>query len=160
MKKTLLLTAAALALVSFNANAAESATGSAQVEIVQAVSITHDAADKLNFGKVYAKNSNTVVISQAGAKTSGDAIAPFSADHFTISGPNGGSVTFHIDSTATLSKEGGGSITATLDPSVANGATVNLSGSDVVINVGGSLPVTGSTAVGEYTGTYTASISY
>ena len=160
-KYILLSSAAVLALVSFNAKAADSATGTAQVEVVQAIDISHAAADSLNFGSVYAKDSNTVTISQAGARTAGKGFGTTSADKFTITGPTGGSCTVTIPASATMTKSGGGSLTATLDPSIASGSTVNTTtGSDSIINIGGSVTVSSSTAPGSYSGTYTVSISY
>lgn len=158
MNKLFLTCTALLAFCAYNAQAATSATGTAEVEIVQAVDITHAAADKLSFGSVYAKDGNTVTISQAGAKTAGNAFGTFSADKFTISGPNGGSVTLTVPASATMTKDGGGSITATLDPSQTG--TINLTGTDVVINVGGTINVTSATATGSYSGNYTVSIAY
>lgn len=162
MNKLILLSATALVAVwSFNAKAADSATGTATVEVVQAVDIQHASTDKLNFGSVYAKDGNTVTISQAGAKTAGDGFGTVSADKFTISGPSGASVVLTMPTSATMTKSGGSeTIVATLDPSHANGSTINLAGSDVIVNVGGTINVTGSTATGSYTGNYTVSISY
>lgn len=161
MNKYILLSATALvAVLSFNAKAADSATGTAQVEVVQAIDINHADADSLNFGSVYAKDGNTVVITQGGARDSGKGFGNTSADKFTISGPNGGSCTVTIPSTATMNKSGGGSLTATLNPSTASGSTINLTGTDVVINIGGSVTVSSSTATGSYSGTYTVSIAY
>ena len=160
MNKLFLLSATALVAVwSFNAKAAsDSATGTATVEVVQNVEITHENTDKLNFGSVYAKNGNTVTISTAGAKTAGDGFGTVSADKFTISGPNGASVTLTVPADATMNKAGGGSITATLNPS-RTGA-IALDGNDVEIDVGGSITVSSSTAIGTYTGNYDVTITY
>ncbi len=158
MNKYILLSATALvAVLSFNAKAADSATGTAQVEVVQAIDIQHTGT-ALNFGSVYAKDNNTVTISQAGAKTGGDGFGSTSADQFTITGPNGGSCTVNFPANATMTKSGGGSLVATLNPSQTG--AISLTGSPVVINVGGSVPITSSTATGSYSGTYTVTIAY
>jgi len=169
MKKILfLMGASALVLGAFEAKAAgfsDSATGRATVEVVKTVEITHDdSLDKLSFGQVYAKANNTVIISQEGALTQGDATGNFSADKFTVSGPTGANVTLTIPSgvamNGTSGEALGKSLTATLNPSIISGGTVDLSQGDAIIKVGGSISVGVDTPLGAYEGTYTVTVNY
>lgn len=158
MNKTLLLTAAALALVSFNANAGSgSANGTAQVEVVSDMSITHTGT-ALNFGSVYAKAGNTVTVTAAASPSrTGDAFGLFTADNFTISGPEGSPYTITVPASATMTK-GGDELVATLNPSASGAQTMGAS--DLIIYVGGSVTTAANTPTGAYTGSYTVSIDY
>jgi hypothetical protein len=81
---------------------------------------------------------------------------------FTVSGEGGQAVTVSVPTTMTLSGSSG-SVTATLS-ATGNGAQV-LSGSTgsagtVQVNVGGTVPLTGSSALGTLTGTLTVTVQY
>lgn len=159
MNKTLLLTAAALALVSFNANAASSgsANGTAQVEVVKDMEIEHTGT-ALNFGSVYAKADNTVTVTAAASPArTGEAFGTFTADNFTIRGPQGSPYTITVPASATMTK-GNDELVATLNPSASGAQTMGAS--DLIIYVGGSVTTTADTPTGAYTGSYTVSISY
>ena len=167
MKKILfLMGASALVLGALEAKAfTDSATGKATVEVVKTVEITHDdAVDKLSFGQVYAKANNTVTISQEGALVSGDAAGNFSADKFTVSGPTGANVTLTIPSDVAMNGTSGdalgNSLTATLNPNIISGGTVDLSQGDAIIKVGGTISVGVNTPLGAYEGTYTVTVNY
>ncbi len=162
MNKLFLLSATALVAVwSFNAKAASSgsATGTATVEVVKDMSITHASSDKLDFGSVYAKASNTVAVTAAASPTrSGDAFGTFTADKFTIAGPEG--ATFRLDVPASVEMTGPNSatLTATLTPSESG--TMTMPAADKLIYVGGSVTAAADTPTGTYTGNYDVTINY
>ncbi len=158
MNKYILLSATALvAVLSFNAKAADSATGTAQVEVVKSIDIEHTGT-ALNFGSVYARDGNTVTIGTNGNRSEGEGYGTTSADQFTISGPSGRSVTVAFPASAAMTKTGGGTLTATLTPSQTG--SITLTSTDVVIDVGGTVAITSSTPLGSYSGTYNVTITY
>ena len=159
MNKLFLLSTVALALVTFNANAGSgSADGTAQVEVVADFAVTHTGT-ALNFGSVYAKAGNTVAVTAAASPArSGDAFGPFTADAFTISGPQGAGYTLTVPSSAEMTNTNSDHLTATLTPSSSGALTMG--NTATVIYVGGSVTTAANTPQGSYSGSYTVQISY
>ena len=162
----------AMIAASISASAfAQSASGSGSITVLRPLTVTKNA--DLRFGTVVrpATGSGTAVISNAGVRSVTGGVAGLAsgttpgAAQFTLAGEGGQSVsvtvpaTFNIlNSTETLV------ITTTNDMAGSAGAQL-LSGAlgtagSLVVNVGGSVPITSTTATGLYTGTFTVSAAY
>ena len=166
MNKLFLLGTAAVVLFAFNAKAADSATGTAQVEVVKAFSIEHVNGKSLNFGRLFAK-AGTITIAPNGTVTDTNKIAlsgnTTSADEFEITGPAGQTATVDLDGTSvTLNGAGTASgKTLTVTGLTLSGASVTPADDNPVkVTVGGSLTVAADTTPGQYSGTYTVNIAY
>ncbi len=169
MKKILLTSVAMMSVLAcFNAKAADSATGTATVEVVKAFDIQHVNNKALDFGKVFAKAGTISIAAATGAVTDPNGIeltgfAP-ARDEFEITGPAGQTATVSLDA-ASVTLTGSG--TATGETLTATGlalseTSVTPADPDVAVKVyvGGSLTVLASTKPGPYTGHYGVTISY
>lgn len=141
---------------------------SATATVIRPIDIAKTA--DLSFGTVTrpTTGSGSIVLSPAGTvTTSGTGVRRLTATtaqpaQFTISGEGGQSVTVSVPSTVTLSS-GANSVTVTTS-STGSGSQV-LSGAigssgTATVSVGGTLPLSSSTAAGTYTGTLTVTTQY
>jgi len=140
-----------------------SATGQARAHVVSPITLEHDEAATLSFGSFTAGDGGTVVVTQAGAgSVTGDVIfiagSTNSADGFTVGGE--ADRAFSISTTD-------GSVTNTADSgktmdfttSAVSSGSLDSSGA-ATFAVGGTLTVPASATAGDYTGTYSATVTY
>lgn len=156
------LGAATLATAAFAASpsSAQSATGDASVQILQALTVTKTA--DLDFGKVLPSGSAaTVAIAENGSRTCGTGLSCFgatSASAFNVTGSAGEVVSVSIDTpTITLSDGGSNSMSVALATSTSSLSLGRGAGS---FNVGGTLSVGANQAAGRYAGQFTVSVNY
>lgn len=151
------------------ASATVSTTGTTR--ILQAITITKTA--DLAFGSVVraaTAGTNTVTINATtGARTisgGGTGVLATSTSGratYTVSGEGGQTFSITPDATFNMTRVGGAE-TITVTP-VASAATGTLSGAigsagTLAIGVGGSFPVSNTTATGNYTGTFNLVVAY
>lgn len=159
MKKVSVLGAVmAVALVAGQAQAANSVTAGASVEIAAPVSITQNTA--LAFGNVGPSAlAGTVAVSLVGVKSVTGGVSDLggtpAAGAFTVTGANGAIYTVTVPATVSLTGPGT-AMTATL---VHDGGGALTGGTDT-FNVGGTLAVGASQTAGSYSGSYTVSVNY
>ena len=159
----LLSTVAALvALTSFNAKATNvDANGVAKVSIVDAVAMTHDNNAALDFGTAMSAVNHTITIDPAtGNQTSSDTgqiVATGNRDHFTVTVPANMDLDITLPSSA-LALGTGLSVT-NFTSSPASSISATKTGPNDIY-VGGTLNVTEGAATGDYTQSYTLTISY
>lgn len=137
------------------------ATGAATAEVVQPIVLTHDTGAVLGFGKFTAGTGGTVVVTSGGVgSVTGDVgfvpASTNSADSFSVTGDKGRSYSISTGSGTVTS--GLNSMSFTTSPSAAT-ATLSSSGAGS-FTVGGTLTVAPSQAVGVYTGSYSATVTY
>ena len=168
MNKLILLSATALVAVwSFNAKAADSATGTATVEVVKAFSIEHVQGKALDFGRLFAKAGTISIAAADGSVTDTNHIALSgntpSRDEFEIMGPAGQSATVALGGTS-VTLDGAGTAsgkTLTVTGLALSSTSVTPANDDPVkVYVGGALTIAATTTPGTYTGTYQVTISY
>lgn len=159
----LLSTVAALvALTSFNAKATTNVTanGEAKVSIVDAVAMTHDNSAALDFGTAMSAINHTITIDPSdGSQTSSDTgqiVATGGRDHFTVTVP--ANMTLNISLPANLSLGTGLSVTSFTSSPASSISATKTGPNDIY--VGGTLAVTQGAATGDYTQSYTLTISY
>lgn len=146
----------------------DSLVGNIIAKVIRPVSIAK--TQDLQFGSVTrpTSGSGAVTLTLGGiVSVTGTNVRRFpspaaTAAQFTVSGEGGQAVTVSVPTTMTLSGSGG-SVTATLTNSgggaqVLSGATGSVGTVDV--SVGGSVPLTGSSALGTLTGTMTVMVQY
>lgn len=164
--KKILLAAVALAFVPATAFAAPSgnestANGSASATVVSPIVLTHTSGAVLNFATFTTGTGGTVVVDTAGAvSATGDVGlvpgATGSADGFSVTGD--ASRSFSITTTGGSVTSGASSMTFTTSPSAASGTLS--AGGTASFSVGGTLTVPGTAAAGNYTGSYSATVTY
>lgn len=146
----------------------DSLIGNILAKVIRPVNIAK--TQDLQFGSVTrpSSGSGSLTLTPGGvASVTGSNVRRFPSPaatpaQFTVSGEGGQAVTVSVPTTMTLSGSSG-SVTATLS-ATGNGAQV-LSGSTgsagtVQVNVGGTVPLTGSSALGTLTGTLTVTVQY
>lgn len=152
------------------AGGSASASSTALANVFRAISISKTA--DMSFGKIIrpSTGSGTVSLTAAGARTVtgtgavGIASPTPTAAAFSVSGEGGQAVTVTIPSsfamisganslTVTTVSTGGG--VQTLNSSLGNAGT-----NPTAITVGGSFPMTSTTATGAYSGTFTVTVQY
>jgi Mat/Ecp fimbriae major subunit len=159
-KKIALLGAAAIAMVSTGANAAQ-VTATAEVEILAPVTLSETAG--LDFGIVAAGLSAGTVTIGTGANTAGCSaglacVGTSSRGVFSVTGADTTTVVITVDASTTLSNgTPADDMTVTLTPSVT---TLAANGAPQTFYVGGVLAVAGSQTAGTYTGSYDVSADY
>lgn len=165
MKKNLLLTVAVavLALGSSAAQAAE-ATGEGTITAKIVSPVTLEKQDDLNFGTILAPTDSekTVTIATAGTRSGDSSILvgtdAGNAGSFKVTGASGQVMTISVTDETTL--EGAG------DPMTVNNfvtepaSELTLTGTEGQIKVGADLTVGVNQAPGDYTGSYTVTVSY
>lgn len=146
----------------------DSLVGNILAKVIRPISIAK--TQDLQFGSVTrpSSGSGSITLTPGGvASVTGTNVRRFpspaaTAAQFTVRGEGGQAVTVSVPTTMTLTGSSG-SVTATLS-NIGGGAQV-LSGATgsagtVQVNVGGSVPLTGSTAIGTFTGTLTVTVQY
>ncbi|MEQ9556453.1 MAG: DUF4402 domain-containing protein [Rhodospirillales bacterium] len=148
----------AAALYAGQAQAANSVTAGASVEIAAPVSLVQNVA--LAFGNVGPSGTaGTVTVSDAGVKGVTGGASNLGGSHaagaFTVTGATG--ATYSITIPGTVSLTGAGSpMTVTLTEPAGG----TLTGGTDTFNVGGTLAVGANQAAGSYSGSYTISVNY
>ncbi|MGV3513361.1 MAG: DUF4402 domain-containing protein [Novosphingobium sp.] len=146
----------------------DSLVGNILAKVIRPISIAK--TQDLQFGSVTrpSSGSGSITLTPSGlASVNGTNVRRFpspaaTAAQFTVSGEGGQAVTVSVPTTMTLSGSGG-SVTAALT-NTGGGAQI-LSGSTgsagtLQVNVGGSVPLTNTTALGTLTGTVTVTVQY
>ena len=173
MTKKLRFTAAGVAMfaaigMTSAASAQDSATATATVEVLEALSLTNNNA--LDFGTIVVDNAGTVTIAAsdtASAVCTGDVICSgtSSAASFTVDGSDGQVVEINLPAASgTLLRSGGtpGVLAdeIVLDNFTASGSTVTLAGGTADFEVGAEIALDGSEVEGVYSTTFDVSVDY
>lgn len=159
MKKfSVLGVAMAAALFAGQAQAANSVTAGATVEIAAPVAITQTTA--LAFGNIGpSAAAGSVTVSLAGAKSVTGGVSDLGGSHaagaFSVTGASGATYSVTIDGTVSLTGPGT-AMTATL----TNDGGGSLTGGTDTFNVGATLAVGANQTAGSYSGSYTVSVDY
>lgn len=152
-----------------NGSQTRTGTGSATATVFRGIDITKSS--DLVFGKVVrpSSGSGTVNVGAAGARTvigTGSfafaAPAPAAAQ-FNVTGEGGQSVTVSVPASFQMSN--GGNPPLTVTTTATGSGTQNLGGTignagTLPVAVGGSFPLTSSTATGLYSGSFTVTVQY
>jgi Mat/Ecp fimbriae major subunit len=158
LKSALVLAAGASVFMSGTAHAA-SATATARANILQQVTVTNTS--DLQFGTIVTGTAaSTVAISATGGRTCGAGLTcsgTSTAAGFTVTGTSGQVVTVSSDASVTLNNGSGGSMTASLSPSVSS---LTLGATGGTFAVGGTLNVGATQADGAYSGTFNVTVDY
>ena len=165
--KQISLIALAVALLPGMAMAATSTgTGDAHAKVVEAVAVTQDSGEELNFGTMIApETAQTVTVDSSGSRTASDSSilvtdssnAP-RAGGFTITGPTGQSITVTLPNNAQISN---GTQTMTISSFTGtNTGSQTIPAGGLSLDVGGTLAVGADQAQGTYNGTYTITVTY
>ena len=146
-------------------SASATATGSAT--IIQSISITKTA--DLGFGTIVKPSSGTssIIVSNAGVRSVSGGNATFanangvSAASFTVNGEGGSAISVTVPATFAMNAGTNSLVVTTTN----TGTTGNLSGAigaagSFVVGVGGSFPLTSSTASGAYSGNLVVNVAY
>lgn len=150
------------AVASFAPAQAATGTGSATVEILEAITVTEDTG--LNFGLISPSASiGTVDVTELSARSCSGGVTcvgtgTAAAGAFTITGTTDANVQVTLPADVTLTGPGT-DMTATLS-SAAESGTLALTGGAATFNVAGSLAVGANQAAGTYNGTYTVTVNY
>lgn len=159
MKKLSVLGAVmAAVLLSGQAQAANSVSAGATVEIAAPIAITQDTA--LAFGNIGpSATAGTVTISLASAKSVTGGVTDLggtsAAGAFTVTGASGATYSVTVPASVTLTGAGDD-----MSASLTNDGGGTLTGGTDTFNVGGTLSVGANQAAGSYSGTYTVSVNY
>ena len=145
-----------------------SVTTNGTTTIIQPVTITQSNA--LSFGTIVRplSGSSTITIGTGAdtVSTTGSAIAlrgTTSRARYTVSGEGGEIVSVTMPASFPMQKSGATDLTVTLSRAPAGNLT--LSGATgatgtAALDIGGSFPITSTTTVGDYTGSFTVSVAY
>ena len=166
MKKIYLLAAVSVLTLGYAEVWAAQATGKGNISAKIVAPVTVTETQGLDFGTILAPtdSAKTVTISTAGSRSDdGSGILVNTnkgkAGLFNVTGADSQTMTIEVPNTVTLNSTGGGSMTVNnfvTEP--ANNLT--LSGTSGQIKVGADLAVSQGQAEGDYTGTYTVTVSY
>lgn len=154
------------------AQSTASASGSGTATIIRGLSVTNNA--NMAFGTIVRPSAggNSVAVSTAGARSitgGGDAVAlgstSASAAVFTVAGEGGQSISVGVPASFSMLNGSDSLLVTTSNDLVGSASAQLLSGSlggsgSLVVKVGGSFPVTTTTATGTYTGSFTVSSNY
>lgn len=121
----------------------------------------------LTFGRVVrpVSGSGTVTLNSNGTRTSTGAVwlnSPFPIrSSYTATGDGGKVLSISIDPSFTMARAGGGSITVTTNNSIVGTPILGAGSSgSYTFFVGGSFPISSTTAAGAYTGTFNVTVAY
>lgn len=132
------------------------------VHITPHLSLSHDSGAALDFGEICrSRSQQTITVNPNGTGTSPNAFCQLThtrADSFTVTGNTGQSFSVTLPASATISN-GNNSMTVSNFTSSCSVSCV-LSNFTHTFKVGGTLTVPANAAIGEYTGTYSVSITY
>lgn len=174
MKKLTLAVAIAMLGTSGAAYAQTSATQSttATTQIIRAISI--NPGTTLQFGRIVkpSTGTGTVTVDTSGGRTSGGgatlAGGTATAATYTVNGEGGQNITITHDASVTLTNTtpgaGGGTISASLTSSDADGAatlsnSLGAAGS-FGFSIGGTLSIPSAANTGDYTGNFNVVVAY
>lgn len=170
MKKTTLIALAALAMLvpagSAMAQSSTSANANATATIVTPITLTNTA--DLRFGEVVASGTaGTVVITSAGAKSTGGGVTalsglPHGAAAFTVGGGANRTFSITLPAVAVTITKIASTETMTVDAftsSLGSSGTLSAGGA-ATLNVGGTLNVGASQVTGNYSGEFTVTVAY
>ena len=160
---------------SAHAQASASQTTNASATIFRPITLTKNT--DLKFGTIVrpATGSDTVVIAAAdGTRTlsSGNAVALTSGIHtapgrasFTVAGEGGQAFSISVPPSFTMTRAGGAetltiALAATGTSGTLTGALGDASSGSASFGVGGSMPITSSTASGAYSGSFVTTVAY
>lgn len=129
------------------------------------LTLTHNSGAALNFGQLCtnASATQTLIISSSGGASGSNltcAAQGYSADAFTVSGPN--NVSFSVNSIPSVQLSNGLTGLLTVDnftTSCSSNCQIN-ENNQYTLRVGGRLTVPATAATGTYTGTYPVTITY
>lgn len=139
-------------------------TFSVTLVMPETTTFSHDEDAALNFGTICRfGQAQTLTITPAGTVGGPNVACPVSADissdSFTVSSASATSISVSLPSTVTLNN-GGNSLSVTnLTSSCSGGCSVGAGGS-TSFGVGGTLTVPANAPVGNYTGTYSVTVTY
>lgn len=164
MKFGLQLAAASLALLGLSGTAfADTEVGSAQVQVVQPIQMSHNVG--LNFGTIIPGPGGSTVdirpISNS-VSNSGQNLGPYARGEFGVLAESGFNYTFSVPAGNTLIGNGSHQIAVdlfVLDDG-SDSRVVTGSGGFQTLYVGGILSTPGGISSGLYTGNYTATADY
>ncbi|MFM6829967.1 MAG: DUF4402 domain-containing protein [Novosphingobium sp.] len=151
-----------------NGSGSSSLVGNIRAKVIRPIDITKTA--DLQFGGVTrpSTGTGTLTLTPAGvASVTGTSVRRMASPSptpaaFTVMGEGGQAVTVSVPSTFTLTGTAGSVIATT--SSTGSGAQVLSGGTGsagtVDVKVGGTIPLSGTTAVGTYTGTLTVTVQY
>lgn len=173
------ITLAILATISMasvaHAQASSSQTVSSSATIFRPITLTKTS--DLRFGTIVrpAGGSDTVVIAasdgtrtlttnNAVALSNGAHVAPTRAA-FTVAGEGGQAFSISVPSTFNMTRAGGSetlaiTLTATATSGTLSGALGDASNGSATFGIGGSMPVTSTTASGAYSGSFVTTVTY
>lgn len=148
----------AAALMAGQAQAANSVSAGATVEIAAPIAITQDTA--LAFGNIGpSAASGTVTIAVGGGKSVTGGVSDLGGSHaagaFTVTGASGASYSVTIPASVSLTGPG-----TAMSASLTDDASGTLTGGSETFNVGATLSVGANQTAGSYSGTYTVSVDY
>ena len=131
--------------------------------VIAPLQIAHNSGAALNFGTFTAGTGGTVVVTSAGAASvTGDVglltSSTSTADGFTVTGS--GTRAFNITSSSSNTVTTGGATPSTMAFTLSTPASASLVAGSYTLNVGGTLTVASAQAAGNYTGSYTVTVTY
>ena len=166
MKKIYLLAAVSVLTLGYAEVWAAQATGEGNISAKIVAPVTVMETQGLDFGTILAPtdSAKTVTISTDGSRSDdGSGILVNTntgkAGLFNVTGAENQSMTINVPSSATLTGTGGATMTVDTFATDPND-NLTLSGTSGQIKVGADLTVKANQAVGDYTGTYTVTVSY
>lgn len=166
-KRNLLVSALALPMLlvagsAFAQQNQDTASASASVEIVEAITIT--TVNNLHFGDVVAgATAGTVVVTDAGVRSATGGVTlgqdtDVAPATFTVTGDADGTYTIALPSSTTITS---GADNMTVDVFTSNpDGTGTLPGGTATLSVGATLNVGDSQPSGTYTGTFDVTVAY
>jgi hypothetical protein len=176
MRNLILATLATFAIASTaHAQASASQTTNASATIFRPITLTKNT--DLRFGTVVRPTSgaDTVIIDAAdGARTlsNGNAVALTSGAHtapgratFTVAGEGGQAFSISVPTSFNMTRAGGAetltiALTATATSGTLTGSLGDASSGSASFGIGGSMPLTSSTASGAYSGSFVTTVAY
>ena len=167
--KRLLISAAVVGFISTGpafAQAGPTSTtqGTADAVVVESIQVSPTEGTTLNFGRIAAEAGTVTVNPDSTYSSSPNMIvdaANIGAAGFDVTGTANLAYSADIDSTVTLTGDGGGTMSASLNPSgtTAVSSSLDVNGSDQ-FNVGGTLTVGDDQTPGTYQGQFAVTVQY
>lgn len=154
--------AAALGMTSV-AYAAETATATAEAEILDTLTLNVQTGSTLDFGQIAINGAGTATLSSNPATAISCSanlvcVGTTSPVGFDVTGTADASVGITLPASSTTI--GNGTDTITLQNFTASAASVTLTGGTGVFTVGGELDIAGTESAGLYTGNFNVTVEY
>ena len=167
MKKIYLLAAVSVLTLGYAEVWAAQATGEGNISAKIVAPVTVMEAQRLDFGTILAPTGSSIEVTISatdGTRTATDASKLVGTNKgkaglFNVTGAENQSMTINEPCSATLTGTGGSTMTVDTFATDPNDK-LTLSGTSGQIKVGADLTVNADQAVGDYTGTYTITVSY